>query len=737
MQCEIVLKEAGSLVGIESRSPGSFLSTFECRGTTVRYPWDPATGRIGLQMIPTSLLGVEATRRCSLKGLSYIDAMPDLANQKAFAIDSLAQIKIVGDAYPGGFAQGQTMRNSASVESFSYERQFVERERGNVTVTTRLGNAQGHRLEHYLSWHEDDDFFQISTVFYNDSPQAVTLEMISSFSLGGITPFDSEDSLGRLLVHRFRSGWSAEGRLETRSIEELHLERSWSGHAVFSERFGQVGSLPVRKWFPFVAVEDTAVGVIWGARLAWGGSWQMEIFRQHDDLSVSGGLADREFGHWLKTFQPGEGMATPAAVVSCVQGSLDDICDRLVAAQERAADQQPAGERSLPIIFNEWCTTYGNPQHKKVLEIADRLKGSVCKYLVIDAGWYKRDDVNWSESHGDWMPSPALFPEGLEITTAAIRERGLIPGIWFEIETVGPQSTAFSRIDYLLKRDGLSITSGMRRFWDMNNPAVIDLLTERVIDLLERCGIGYLKIDYNESIGIGCDDKDSLGEGLRKQIQGTYRFFQRIRERLPELVIENCSSGGHRLETTFLGLSAMSSFSDAHELDEIPIIAANLQRLILPRQSQIWAVLRRSDSDQRLAYSLAATFLGRMCLSGEITELSTSQWQIVCEAQLLYQRAVPIIKEGTSRIWEERNPSWRHPQGWQAVVRIDRHQLAMLVVVHTFAMAPDVIRIPLDGGLWHISGQFPRQGASLDGMTLEVKVEADFSARIILLRKEC
>jgi len=45
-----------------------------------------------------------------------------------------------------------------------------------------------------------------------------------------------------------------------------------------------------------------------------------------------------------------------------------------------------------------------------------------------------------------------------------------------------------------------------------------------------------------------------------------------------------------------MGLCAMGSFSDAHETREIPIIAANLQRLILPRQSQVWAVLRKNDT---------------------------------------------------------------------------------------------------------------------------------------------
>jgi len=115
------------------------------------------------------------------------------------------------------------------------------------------------------------------TTFFNDSDQVVILEMLGSFSIGGITPFHEADAPGRLRVHRFRTVWSAEGRLQTQSIEQLHLERSWSGSGAFSERFGQLGTMPVRRWFPFVAAEDTVAGVVWAAQLAWAGSWQMKF----------------------------------------------------------------------------------------------------------------------------------------------------------------------------------------------------------------------------------------------------------------------------------------------------------------------------------------------------------------------------------------------------------------------------------------------------------------------------
>ncbi|HEY5793123.1 MAG TPA: hypothetical protein VIS74_07480, partial [Chthoniobacterales bacterium] len=267
------------------------LSTFACADLTLRFPWDPATGRVGFEILPTALAGRTQPRRDGLAGLPYIDSQPGAGNPPAYVVDPLAPVKILGDPYSGGFAQGHTLRNSPSIEAFSYEGQEVARNGGQTTVVTTLRHAAGHRLAHRASWRDGEAAVEIRTTFFNGSPRPVTLEMLGSFSLGGISPFDPADNAGRLIVHRFRSGWSAEGRLETRSIEELHLERSWHGGALFSERFGQAGSMPVRKWFPFAAIEDTAAGVVWGAQLAWAGSWQLEIFRQHDDVCLSGGLA--------------------------------------------------------------------------------------------------------------------------------------------------------------------------------------------------------------------------------------------------------------------------------------------------------------------------------------------------------------------------------------------------------------------------------------------------------------
>ena len=77
----------------------------------------------------------------------------------------------------------------------------------------------------------------------------------------------------------------------------------------------------------------------------------------------------------------------------------------------------------LPIIFNEWCTSWGRPTHDNMLAIADRLQGSAIKYLVIDAGWYAPLNGEWSSAQGDWIPNATLYPHGLAATARAIRKR--------------------------------------------------------------------------------------------------------------------------------------------------------------------------------------------------------------------------------------------------------------------------------------------------------------------------
>lgn len=557
-----------------------------------------------------------------------------------------AEVKVMGDAYPGGFACGMSLGRSGTIAGFSKvaeepEAIRYEDSRGLVLIVHRKQDGEAQRV-----W----------TEFQNGSDQEVVLEMLASFAL---------EEVKADAVYRMQSFWSAEGKLRRETICDLHLEPSWNRCATRVERFGNVGSMPVRKYFPFLALEDSESGQVTAIQLYVGASWQMEIsVKESELLTVTGGLPDRELGHWMRKVAPGESFSTPQAVIA--QGeNLYQACRKLVEAQHPAIS--PVDDH-MGIVFNEYCTTWGNPTLENLKQIADRLEGKGVQFLVIDCGWYGHGDA-WPQSVGDWDVNPERLPGGLKEAADYIRSKGMIPGLWFELESVGPTSSHYNDREHLVKRDGLPLTVGGRRFWDMEDPWVVDYLTEKVIGQLKAGGFGYIKVDYNETMGMGVDGGDSLGDGLQRKVEASRRFFQKIREEIPGIVIENCSSGGHRLTPAFMELVSQASFSDAHETTAIPLIAANLQRVIRPDQSQIWAVMRVTDDDARLQYSLIATMLGRMCLSGDIHNLSDHQWQVVQEAMAFYGKAADIIRDGVTVLHQVSTPGYNEPQGEQLVLR--------------------------------------------------------------------
>ena len=270
----------------------------------------------------------------------------------------------------------------------------------------------------------------------------------------------------------------------------------------------------------------------------------------------------------------------------------------------------------------------------------------------------------------------------------------------------------------------------MRTEWDD------DYLTGHVIDLLNENGFKYIKIDYNDTIGIGCDGAESYGEGLRQVVEATKRFFAKIREEVPGIAIEICSSGGHRLEPSFMALADHLSFSDAHEEKEIPVIAADLQRLILPSKSQIWSVLRKKDPLKRIVYSICAGMYGELCISGDVYDLSEKQWALTDKGTAFYKKVSPIIADGITKRFGPFQTSNRALREYQAGIRYGKSGGA-LAIVHAFAHDGTLdVDIPLEEG-FGISEIYETgdHHAMITGSAFHIQFDEPFDAVAVWLKK--
>ncbi len=695
------------------------IKTYILGDTQIDYLIDE-NDNVGMQLFPKS----ENEKREYPWKMEETTFNPRAKWMKNWNLGSLVYFHLVGE---NADSPGYTMK---SKQNLSLVSQKLEKDGNKTGIKTLLADEKGCKIMHTISYIEGLEGLECETEFINDSGKDVTLDMLSSFVLDNLSPFQTDDASNCYNLHRFYGGWSMEGKHICQSIEELSLEKAWAGFNGNNERFGSKGSYPVKRYFPTAVFEDKSVGVMWTVQLAHNATWQMELTRMGDTLSFSGGLGDREFCGWKKIVKDGESFKAPKAYIATVKGDIYDACYAVTSMQKPA--QRAYGEEGLPTSFNEYCATWGRPTQEKMLTYCQAVKKYGIKYLVIDAGWCKAGCEQ--DGNGEWNVDKSIFKDMKEMNRI-IRENRMVPGIWFEFEVTTKGSKMFEpKYDFMkLKKDGQVLkTAEFRSYWDFRREDVREYIYEKVIKMLKDNDFGYIKVDYNANIGIEVDGAESGAEALREHLSCVRDFFVRMKEEIPDLIIENCASGGHRLEPSMMGITGVSSFSDAHEAVEIPYIAANLHNLMLPSQELIWAVLHEDDSKERLVYSLAATFLGRVCLSGSIDKLDVWQEEIVANAMNFYSKLESVIKNGKTKIYGNRGKCSRYPDGVQIVVRSTTDEI--LVVYHAFESDLKNVEVAIPDG-FKVKDSFYADKIKVEGNKIKISDMESFTAGAIWLAK--
>lgn len=685
---------------------------------------------VSFTMVPSEMEEKIAEHRKLLKDTQPCKHLAEAANADfpAYIPDSMAQIKVAGDAYSDQFGGGNSLRNSETTKLF----RLKELNHSVDGVEAVFEDPRGLRLVQTMKPSSDARCLIVETSVANHGSEAVVLEYFAAFSLGLLSPFQPDDGPEKYRVHRILSFWSAEACLESRSVEEWNLENSWQGIGVRNLRFGSNSSMPVKGFYPFCGFEDKKAGVVWGAEIAAFGPWQLELFRRHDFFSISGGIPDREQGGWTRILLPGETLRAPIALLSCVKGDVQTLLNRFHSYQ---CGGEPECEKDMPVVFNDWCTTWGHPSERNLMPIAERLEGTGIRHFVMDDGWFRASKEALC-GIGTWNVSKENYPKGLKAFCDELRAKGFVPGVWFEFEVVTPDGLTKENEGLLMKFFGKTVMQGPRMFLDFRKKETFDFLMKKVVRMLKDNGIGYMKVDYNAPTASGCDGEDSPAENLRVHIEGVEAFFMKLKEELPDLVLEICSSGGHRFSPAWMHIASMGSFSDAHEGVEIPVLAAASSLLAPMRRNQIWAVLRKDDSPRRLIYSLCAGFLGRLCVSGDLNSLSKESASWAQKAIHFQRRLVELIRDGETRVHQERlSRSRMHPRGWQWFERTSETE--KLVVVHTFKNAPDDLAVEV-GPDWKIVAKFCEHPSDsrLSHDKIRIAEPGDFAGYAFLLEKK-
>lgn len=315
-----------------------------------------------------------------------------------------------------------------------------------------------------------------------------------------------------------------------------------------TKTYAASGGRSSEKQAPFFNIHKNGKGYI--AAIGWSGQWNCSISREEDTITLKTKIEDTHF-----RLLPGEKIRTSSVVILPYEGDVIDSQNmwRRLVKEEFSLVGQPGRDAFAPLCASNW----GGQPTEVLLKAVDQIQqGNIpFEYFWVDAGWYGINtppsisafEDTWGGSTGDWRVSPHIHPNGMKVVSDAVHKAGMKFLLWFEPEHVIRNTPiAQEHPEYFFAPEG-----EWHRLLNLGNPEAWEYCYNTLADLFEELEVDCYRQDFNMSplpYWRASDAEDRQGISEIKHIMGMYRLWDALLERFPHLLIDNCASGGRRLD---------------------------------------------------------------------------------------------------------------------------------------------------------------------------------------------
>lgn len=572
-----------------------------------------------------------------------------ISDQELIEAGTLVELQITGMNQPDhkGNKLGNTLvgrnlqlKSIEQIEKKLVIVQFYKEKDIDIEVTTSIDGTYGSDTLRWINYLENKG-------------KTVGVEYITSLNILDVLHSDKHD-FSQNLLHIPHNAWQGEYQWQTASLKEFGLNCLLDGeHKQDSTKVIEAtnnSSWSCAQFSPFAVITDPLENRTAFFQIENNGEWHWEL----TDCNFGKNLVLRAGGpteinnHWWKLLKTGDTLESVPVMYGIAAGDFNKAI-AILNDYRRHIRRKSKDVINCPVIFNDYMNCLmGDPTTKKEIPMINRAAEAGCEYYVIDCGWYS--DGYWWDNVGEWKPSAKRFPEGLNYICNYIKERGMIPGAWLEIEVMGINSQLANSLpdSWFICRHGERVRDHSRYHLDFRNVEV-QKYAESVIDrLVNNYGFGYIKMDYNTCTGIGSDFKtDSLSDALLQHNRAYLSWIDGIMQKYPELVIENCGSGGMRHDYAMLKRHSIQSVTDQTDFLRNGAIAAACCTAITPEQAAIWSYPQDDENEEEVIFNMVNAMLMRIHQSGHLEKLENEKFELVKEGIMVYKNIrskIPMSK---------------------------------------------------------------------------------------------
>ncbi len=359
-------------------------------------------------------------------------------------------------------------------------------------------------------------------------------------------------------------------------------------------------------WF----VVDGSPDVFYAA-LLWSGAWSFTANRSDARLALTFGL------NTMRAYVPMRPIDGPHVVFGAVPGNVWHASAALRTYVEQGL-RQGRPLTSL-VTYNTWYAYGTQIDNGAIRDAMVRAAALGTELFVIDAGWYTGAGTNgkfdFDTGLGTWEPDAERFPTGLAPLRDYAHSLGMKFGIWVEPERVNLDTVGQPGLvqQAWLATDHGQYGSDHAAQVCLAGPAGRQWVLDQLTHLIDTVQPDYLKWDNN--FWVNCDrpghDHDA-SDGNFTHVNGLYSVLAALRTRYPDLLIENVSGGGNRLD---LG---MLRYTDAAWMDDRTTPSGHVRHnieglsVLFPPAYLLSFVINSADEPLTDAPDLSLYFRSRM-----------------------------------------------------------------------------------------------------------------------------
>ena len=317
----------------------------------------------------------------------------------------------------------------------------------------------------------------------------------------------------------------------------------------FIERkFSATDGKPTEAFLPYFNIHGESYGMILG--IGWTGQWASGISAKNGETNIT--VKQENFEAYLL---PGEEVRSPLVSVSFYDSDnalkgfnlfrgwvMDSVYPENVKKNYYTV-MEVAGPMSTR-TSDEIITILDN-------DIADHIYEEIDAFWM-DAGWYSYNE-GWYDGVGNWTVDTNRYDNGIKELSDYAKKKGLKHTLWYEPERIYP-GTNFHNVGAENEEWLITVDGEENIMWNLANEDAFNYYCDYLLKSMLENGVTIYRQDFNfaplkywqKADAEYYDGRTGICEN--HYVTNLYGYLDYLTENIDGLIIDNCASGGKRLD---------------------------------------------------------------------------------------------------------------------------------------------------------------------------------------------